>query len=73
MAKVKIEDFARDLELDILYDGDSKVIDIVSSSVNRPGLQLAGFFDYFAAVITSYSIHYTKLYEIKNHLFYSIQ
>ncbi|MBN2878561.1 MAG: HPr(Ser) kinase/phosphatase [Clostridia bacterium] len=49
MAKVKIEDFAKDLELDILYDGESKVIDIVSSSVNRPGLQLAGFFDYFAA------------------------
>jgi len=49
MAKVKIEDFAKDLELDILYDGDIKAIDIVSSSVNRPGLQLAGFFDYFAA------------------------
>ncbi len=49
MAKVKVEDFARDLELDILYKGENDTIDIVSSSVNRPGLQLAGFFDYFAA------------------------
>lgn len=49
MATVKIENFVNELELDTLYKGDSDTIDIVSSSINRPGLQLAGFFDYFAA------------------------
>ena len=49
MATVKIDDFAKDLELDTMYRGEKDTIEIVSSSINRPGLQLAGFFDYFAA------------------------
>jgi len=49
MAKVKIDDFINDLDLDTLYRGDNETIEIVSSSINRPGLQLAGFFDYFDA------------------------
>lgn len=49
MATVKIQDFVNDLELETLYKGENDTIDIVSSSINRPGLQLAGFFDYFAA------------------------
>lgn len=49
MATVKIKDFVRDMDIEILYKGDSETIEIVSSSVNRPGLQLAGFFDYFAS------------------------
>ena len=49
MAKVKIENFVKDLDLDIIYKGENETIDIVSSSINRPGLQLAGFLDYFAA------------------------
>ncbi|MEX1377858.1 MAG: HPr(Ser) kinase/phosphatase [Eubacteriales bacterium] len=49
MATVKIDDFINDLDLDILYRGENDTIEIVSSSINRPGLQLAGFFDYFAS------------------------
>jgi len=49
MATVKIDDFIKDLELEILYRGNNDTIDVVSSSINRPGLQLAGFFDYFDA------------------------
>lgn len=49
MATVKIENFVNDLQLEVLYKGGSDNLDIVSSSINRPGLQLAGFFDYFAA------------------------
>ena len=35
MAKVKIEDFVKDLELDILYKGENETIDIVSSSIRN--------------------------------------
>ncbi len=49
MAKVKIEEFAKALELEVLYDGEVDEIEILTANLNRPGLQLAGFFDYFAA------------------------
>lgn len=48
MATVKIEDFVKDMELKTIHVCGKDTIDIVSSSINRPGLQLAGFFDYFA-------------------------
>jgi HPr kinase/phosphorylase len=38
----------KELELDVVYDGDSAEIDITTSDINRPGLQFSGFFDYFA-------------------------
>lgn len=45
---VKLSDFVKDLKIPVLY-GEEKLEDIVieSSDVNRPGLQLAGFFDHF--------------------------
>ncbi|MDD5017738.1 MAG: HPr(Ser) kinase/phosphatase [Eubacteriales bacterium] len=46
--KLKIDDLAKDLELSILYKGDVEEIDINTSDLNRPGLQMAGFFEYFA-------------------------
>ena len=49
MAKVKIGDFAQALELEVLYDAGLEEIEILTANLNRPGLQLAGFFDYFAA------------------------
>jgi HPr kinase/phosphorylase len=49
MAKITIEEFTRELELEILYDGEMGEIEILTANLNRPGLQLAGYFDYFAA------------------------
>ncbi|HPT79010.1 MAG TPA: HPr(Ser) kinase/phosphatase [Candidatus Atribacteria bacterium] len=48
MSLIPIKDIARELELEIIYDGDRKAIDLQTSDVNRPGLHFAGFFDYFA-------------------------
>ena len=48
MANVKIKDFIKDLELEVLYDADLEELEILTANLNRPGLQLAGFFDYFA-------------------------
>ncbi len=46
--KLKIDDLARDLNLSIIYKGDVETIEINTSDLNRPGLQMAGFFEYFA-------------------------
>ena len=46
--RLKIDDLVRDLELSILYRGNVEEIDINTSDLNRPGLQMAGFFEYFA-------------------------
>ncbi len=46
--KLKIDDLARDLNLNIIFRGDVDTIDINTSDLNRPGLQMAGFFEYFA-------------------------
>ena len=48
MAYVKVEDFLRDLELEPIYLGENDKIDIETSDLNRPGLQFANFFDFFA-------------------------
>ena len=47
-AKLKIDDMVRDLNLNIIFKGDVESIDIDTSDLNRPGLQMAGFFEYFA-------------------------
>lgn len=46
--KLKIDDLARDLNLSIIYRGDVQTVEINTSDLNRPGLQMAGFFEYFA-------------------------
>jgi HPr kinase/phosphorylase len=38
--------FAKDLGFEVVYEG-RKTLTLASMSVERPGLQLAGFFDYF--------------------------
>lgn len=43
---VMLDKFASDLNLEIVYTGRG-VITLSSMSVERPGLQLAGFFNYF--------------------------
>ena len=46
--KLKIDDLAKELGLSILYRGDVDEVDVNTSDLNRPGLQMAGFFEYFA-------------------------
>ena len=49
MRSISIEDMIRGLDMEVLYEGKSLSIDIETSDINRPGLQFAGFFDYFAS------------------------
>jgi len=53
MACVKVEDFIMDLELEPIYLGENDKIDIETSDLNRPGLQFANFFDFFAKETSS--------------------
>lgn len=46
--KLNIQEMAKDLKLSILYQGDVEFVEINTSDLNRPGLQMAGFFEYFA-------------------------
>lgn len=48
MTYVKIDDFLIDLELEPIYLGENDKINIQTSDLNRPGLQFANFFDFFA-------------------------
>ncbi|KEI04651.1 HPr kinase/phosphorylase [Clostridium botulinum] len=45
--KITVEDIIKDLELEILVEGE-KNTEIKTSDINRPGLQFAGFYSYFA-------------------------
>jgi HPr kinase/phosphorylase len=45
---VSVQNFAKDLELDIVLEGRGNIT-LNTVNVSRPGLQLAGFFDYFGA------------------------
>jgi HPr kinase/phosphorylase len=49
MNAIPMDEFIRDLNLEVVYPGDRDQILIDTSDLNRPGLQFAGFFDYFAA------------------------
>ena len=46
--KVKVRRFIEDLELTPIYIGNQQDFDINTSDLNRPGLQLSGFFEYFS-------------------------
>ncbi|MBS7262998.1 MAG: HPr(Ser) kinase/phosphatase [Eubacteriales bacterium] len=48
MAKVKIMDFAAAIGLEIVLPNSTGEMELTSADINRAGLQLAGFFDYFA-------------------------
>ena len=49
-ASVKLSEIIREFDLEVLHAPDGiESIEIDSDDINRPGLQLAGFFDYFDA------------------------
>ena len=48
MSSIPIDHLIQALDLNVIYEGKAKSVDIGTSDINRPGLQFAGFFDYFA-------------------------
>lgn len=46
--KVSIKDIAKDLNLEIVHMPKDKDYFVYSQDINRPGLQFAGYFEYFA-------------------------
>lgn len=48
MVSITVEDFAKGLDLKTVYAGEAGTINIHTSDLNRPGLQFADYFDYFA-------------------------
>ena len=45
---IQIKDLADEIKLNILYMGTRDSMEIDTSDLNRPGLQMSGFFEYFA-------------------------
>jgi HPr kinase/phosphorylase len=46
--KFPVKQLTKALNLEIIYDGNANEIEFTTPELNRPGLALAGFFDYFA-------------------------
>jgi HPr kinase/phosphorylase len=49
MARIKVDKFVKALDLEVLYSAGLNEIEVTTPDINRPGLALAGFFDYFTA------------------------
>lgn len=48
MKSVRVVDLIKDLDLEVIVESNDKKVDIVTSDVNRPGLQFSGFYEHFA-------------------------
>lgn len=48
MSAIPIENIIKELDLEVVYSAGGKDIEIGTCDINRPGLQFAGFFAYFA-------------------------
>lgn len=48
MNSISIDNMIKDLNLEVVYKPKEADIRIISSDINRPGLQFAGYFHYFA-------------------------
>jgi len=48
LQKINLQDIIKKMDLEILCNGSHTPPDIYVTDLNRPGLELAGFFDYFA-------------------------
>ena len=46
---VDIEEFAKRMDLEILYSGSNERIHFGTFNISRPGLQLAGYYKHFSA------------------------
>ncbi len=48
MTFVTLPELIKDLDLEIIYDGQNERVQIDTSNINRPGLQFANYFTFFA-------------------------
>lgn len=48
MSIISVNELIKDLELKVVHRGQSEEVEFFESDVNRPGLQLAGYLDYFS-------------------------
>lgn len=48
-ADVAVDEFAKKLDLEIVHRGENESIHLSTFNVNRPGLQLAGYYKHFSA------------------------
>lgn len=46
---IRVEDFCKRLDLEILHKGSRRFMHISTFNVNRPGLQFAGYYEHFSA------------------------
>ena len=60
--KVKVSELVGQFGLEVISGEQGLKRVITVDDLYRPGLEMAGYFEYHP-VITSYSIHYTKLYD----------
>ena len=49
LPSIPIDNIVEELGLEVIYCHDSRPLVVTTSDINRPGLQFAGFFDYFAS------------------------
>ncbi|MCR1899138.1 HPr(Ser) kinase/phosphatase [Irregularibacter muris] len=47
MSALRVQEMSAEMNLEIIYQGSNLALDISSSDINRPGLQLYGYFEYF--------------------------
>lgn len=70
--KVLIDDFAKENGLEILYRSDNEYITFSTVTINRPGLLLAGFSDYFEntriQTIGNAETYYLKSLSVENRI-----
>ena len=70
--KVLIDDFAKENGLKILYRSDNEYITFSTVTINRPGLLLAGFSDYFEntriQAIGNAETYYLKSLSVENRI-----
>jgi HPr kinase/phosphorylase len=47
MSNLSVQEITSDLDLEVIYQCSNPILDITNSDINRPGLQLYGFYEYF--------------------------
>jgi len=47
VSNITVKEISSDLNLEIIFEGDNPILDITNSDINRPGLQLYGYYEYF--------------------------
>lgn len=46
---IRLDRFAKELELELLEDAGQTELELTTADLNRPGLQMAGYYNYFAS------------------------